>query len=99
MNILDCKSALAKIKNSTDEFKSKFNSAKEIFGEVKAWSEENTQIKEHTRKKKNKKYRNVRDICDINVRSKMGITERRGGQVQYQKKYQARFPNVKDSHD
>lgn len=52
MNILDCKSALAKIKNSTDEFKSKFNSAKEIFGEVKAWSEENTQIKEHTRKKK-----------------------------------------------
>lgn len=52
MNILDCKSALAKIKNSTDEFKSNFNSAKEIFGEVEAWSEKNTQIKEHRGEKK-----------------------------------------------
>lgn len=51
MITLDYKSALAKIKNLTDEFKSNFNSTEEIFGEVEARSEENAQIKEHIERK------------------------------------------------
>ena len=72
-------STLAKLKNLTDEFKSNFNSAEEIFGEVEVRSEENTQIKERIGRQW--KIQNVRDVRDIGTRSEMGMIERREGQV------------------
>lgn len=47
MIILYLKSILTKMKNPSDEFKSKFDPAEEIFGEADARSEENIQTKEH----------------------------------------------------